>query len=209
MGSRQINNVVFDIGNVVVRWAPLEITRLTFGDTFRDIDALETRARSIFQSETWLNLNKGLISEEEAKRQYQQSLGFSELECERLFYYVKQTQLLIYGSVDLIKRIKAAGYRVFALTDNVHEIVSHLKSNYTFWPLFEGAIVSAEVALLKPQPEIYQALLAQFALEASETVFIDDMPYNVKGAESEGIAGVQFESACQCEQALQALGLRF
>ncbi|MCY9802523.1 HAD family phosphatase [Vibrio scophthalmi] len=205
MASHKIHNVVFDIGNVVVRWAPLEIARLTFGD----IDGLEEQARAIFQSETWLELNKGLISESEAKSQYQQSLGLSELECERLFYYVKQTQILIYGSVDLIKRIKSAGYRVYALTDNVHEIVSHLKSTYTFWPLFDGAIVSAEVALLKPQPEIYQALLAQFALEASKTVFIDDMPYNVAGAEALGMAGIQFENSSQCEQALKALGLSF
>lgn len=205
MATHKIHNVVFDIGNVIVRWAPLEIARLTFGD----IDGLEDQTRAIFQSETWLKLNKGLISESEAASQYQQSLGLSALECERLFYYVKQTQLLIYGSVDLIKRIKSAGYRVYALTDNVHEIVSHLKSTYTFWPLFDGAIVSAEVALLKPQPEIYQALLTQFALEASETVFIDDMPYNVAGAEAVGMAGIQFENSSQCEQTLKTLGLRF
>lgn len=205
MATHKIHNVVFDIGNVIVRWAPLEIARLTFGD----IDGLEDQARAIFQSETWLKLNKGLISESEAASQYQQSLGLSALECERLFYYVKQTQLLIYGSVDLIKRIKSAGYRVYALTDNVHEIVSHLKSTYTFWPLFDGAIVSAEVALLKPQPEIYQALLAQFALEATETVFIDDMPYNVAGAEAVGMAGIRFENSSQCEQTLKTLGLRF
>ena len=209
MGSRDIKNVVFDIGNVVVRWAPVEITRLTFGDTFSDTAALEARAKSIFQSEIWQNLNKGFISEGEAKSQYQQSLGLSALECERLLYYVKQTQLLIYGSVDLIKRVKAAGYRVFALTDNVHEIVAHLQSTYTFWDLFEGATISAEVGLLKPQPEIYQILLTQFMLEASETVFIDDMPYNVAGAESAGIAGIGFENSCQCEQELKALGLSF
>jgi putative hydrolase of the HAD superfamily len=87
--------------------------------------------------------------------------------------------------------------------------VSHLKATYSFWPLFEGAIVSAEVGLLKPQPEIYQSLLSQYALEASETVFIDDMPYNVKGAEAVGIAAIQFNSASQCEDALISLGLEF
>ncbi|UXI04187.1 HAD family hydrolase [Photobacterium sp. TY1-4] len=205
MESSNIKNVVFDIGNVVVRWAPLEITRLTFGE----IDSVEERAQSIFQSDIWLNLNKGFISESEAKYQYRKALDLSELECERLFYYVKQTQLLIYGSVDLIKRVKTADYRVFALTDNVHEIVSHLKTTYRFWDLFEGATVSAEVGLLKPQPEIYQSLLTQFDLKASETVFIDDMPYNVEGAESVGIAGIQFETSAQCESALKALGLSF
>ncbi|WED20857.1 HAD family phosphatase [Vibrio sp. JC009] len=204
MGSANIRNVVFDIGNVVVRWAPLEIIRLTFGDS----ESVEDQAKSIFQSETWLSLNKGLISEYEAKAQYQETLGLTELECEQLFYYVKQTQILIYGSVDLIKRCKSAGYRVYALTDNVHEIVSYLKQTYTFWPLFDGATVSAEVGLLKPQAEIYQSLLSQYDLKASETVFIDDMPYNVRGAESVGISAIQFASASQCEQALTSLGVQ-
>lgn len=203
MESKNIKNVVFDIGNVVVRWAPLEIVRLTFGN----IESAEERVKSIFQSDTWLELNKGNISESEAKLQYQQLHGLSELDCERLFYYVKRTQILIYGSVDLIKRVKAAGYRVYALTDNVHEIVAYLQDTYKFWNLFEGATVSAEVGLLKPQPEIYQSLLTQYALEASETVFIDDMPYNVEGAETVGMSAIQFANAGQCEADLKSLGL--
>jgi len=200
-----IKNVVFDVGNVLVRWAPLEIARLTFGE----IDDLEQRARAVFQSETWLALNKGHLSEQQAKQQYQDTIGLSELECDKLFYYVKQTQLLIYGSVDLLKRIKGAGYHVYALTDNVHEIVSHLKETYDFWPLFEGATVSAELGLLKPQPEIYQSLLTTNQLKAEETVFLDDMPYNVEGAEKEGMAAIQFKDAHQCEQELKAMGLDF
>ena len=204
MSSDNIKNVVFDIGNVVVRWAPLEIVRLTFGDGA----SIEKQSKSIFQSDIWLNLNKGLLSENDAKAQYRTTLGFTELECERLFYYVKQTQILIYGSVELITRCKYAGYNVLALTDNVHEVVSYLKASYTFWELFEGATVSAEVGLLKPQPEIYETLLSQHGLKHSETVFIDDMSYNVEGAEAVGIKGIQFESASQCEQALKALGVQ-
>jgi len=205
MSSGNIKNVVFDIGNVVVRWAPLEIVRLTFGYS----ESIEKQSKSIFQSDIWLNLNKGLLSENDAKVQYRTTLGFTELECERLFYYVKQSQILIYGSVELITGCKSSGYNVLALTDNVHEVVSHLKASYTFWELFEGATVSAEVGLLKPQPEIYESLLSQYGLKASETVFIDDMPYNVKGAEAVGIKGIQFENASQCEQSLKALGVKF
>ena len=86
-------------------------------------------AKATFQSQTWIDLNKGLISETEAKTQYQQILGFSEQECEELFYYVKQTQRLIVGSIALIQRIKSAGYGVDALTDNVYEIVAYLNVN--------------------------------------------------------------------------------
>ncbi|QSV16958.1 HAD family hydrolase [Photobacterium ganghwense] len=205
MERSSIKNVVFDVGNVIVRWAPQEIVRLTFGD----VESPEQLGSTIFRSDTWLDLNKGLLTEAEAKQHYQQTIGLSELECERLFYYVKQTQILLFGSVDLLQRVKAAGYGVYALTDNVTEIVEYLQSTYSFWEHFDGATVSAELGLLKPQPEIYHSLLDQHALSASETVFIDDMPHNVRGAESVGITAIQFENAAQCEQALRALGLSF
>ncbi|MEZ8759225.1 HAD family hydrolase [Vibrio splendidus] len=203
MSSNEIKNVVFDVGNVIVRWAPLEIVRLTFGDT----EELESRARSIFQSTIWMDLNKGFLTESEAKLRYQQELDLSPLECDRLFYYVKQTQILLHGSVELIERVKSAGYGVYALTDNVVEIVEYLKNTYQFWALFDGAAVSAELGLLKPQPEIYQVLLSNYGLKASETVFLDDMPYNVEGARSVGMAAIQFTDAVQCENSLQALGV--
>ncbi|MEZ9061662.1 HAD family hydrolase [Vibrio sp. 10N.261.52.E6] len=198
-------NVVFDVGNVIVRWSPLEITQLTFGN----IADPEARELSIFQSAIWSDLNKGFLTENEAKLRYQQELDLSSLECDRLFYYVKKTQILLHGSVDLIERVKRAGYGVYALTDNVVEIVEHLKATYEFWPLFDGAAVSAELSMLKPQPEIYQALLSNNGLEASETVFIDDMPYNVEGAKAVGMAGIQFIDSAQCENELRALGVEF
>lgn len=201
----RIKHVVFDVGNVIVRWAPLEITRLTLGDA----KASEQWARSIFGSEIWVNLDKGVLSEAQAKREYQVKVGLSAEECERLFYYVKHTQLLIYGSVDVLKRVKAAGYGVYALTNNVHETVAYLKSTYTFWDVFNGVTVSADLGLLKPEPEIYQAMLAQHGIKASEAVFIDDMPHNVEGAKAVGLSAIQFESAAQCEQALNVLGVVF
>ena len=54
MQSIAIKNVVFDVGNVLVRWSPLEIVRLTFGN---DVDA-EALAKDLFMSTIWLDLNK-------------------------------------------------------------------------------------------------------------------------------------------------------
>ncbi len=205
MNTQKIKNVVFDIGNVMVRWSPQEITRLTFGDHL-DVDSL---ALSIFKSDIWLALNKGQLTEDEAKLNFQKDFNFSTVQAERFFYYVKETQLLLYGSVELLTRIKTAGYRVFALTDNVNEIVEYLKKTYRFWPIFEGAVVSSEVGVLKPQAEIFQEVLRRFALTASQTVFLDDMPHNVEGARAVGIHAIKFENAQQCETDLKNLGLKF
>ena len=72
MESGKIKNVVFDVGNVIVRWSPIEIVRLTFGAT----EQAEQLMKSIFQGNTWADLNKGLISELTAKLRFQAELGF-------------------------------------------------------------------------------------------------------------------------------------
>lgn len=206
MSSASIKNVVFDVGNVIVRWSPTEIVSLTFGTQG---DVSHQRAKQIFQSDIWLELNKGQLTEAETKARYQTEIGLTPEECDRLFYYVKETQILLHGSVDLIMKLKTAGYRIFALTDNVHEIVAHLRQRYEFWELFEHATVSAELGVLKPSDDIYQAVLEQNNLIANETVFLDDMPYNVEGALKNGLYAIQFSSAEQAEHALRKLGLEF
>lgn len=152
---------------------------------------------------------QGQLTEQQAKQQYQSTLGLSEAECERLFYYIKETQIQIFGTVDLIKRLKQANYRLYALTDNVHEIVEHLKHRYDFWPLFESATISAELGMLKPSADIYHSLLSSNNLIAQETVFLDDMQYNVDGAIHCGLYAIQFSDAQLAEDALRELGLEF
>lgn len=87
MASKLIKNVVFDVGNVMVRWAPHEIARLALGDD----KYTEQWAHALFDSDTWVKLDKGFLSEAEAKLEYQSNLGLTPLECDRLFYYVKHT----------------------------------------------------------------------------------------------------------------------
>ncbi|EPM6961284.1 TPA: HAD family hydrolase [Vibrio alginolyticus] len=205
MNSVQIKNVIFDVGNVLVRWSPVEIVRLTFGGSVES----EKMAQMLFSSQIWKDLNKGTISEREAKQRYQREHQVTTEEMGRFFYYVKHTQILLYGSIELLKRVKRAGYGVYALTDNINEIVEHLRTTYEFWPLFDGAIISSEVQLLKPQAEIYQTLLSKYQLNPEETVFLDDMPYNVEGAQAVGMAAIQFENAQQCELELKAMGVNF
>ncbi|WP_367990256.1 HAD family hydrolase [Vibrio sp. NTOU-M3] len=198
-----IKNVVFDVGNVLVRWAPEEIVRLTFGN---DVD-VQVKAKAIFGHELWLALNRGEFTEEDVKKQYQIELGLSEDELDTLFFYVKESLIPIYGSLALLRALKSQGYKVYALTDNVHEIVTFLKQRYEFWHEFDGAIVSAEVGCLKPGKEIYHHLLAQYDLNPEQTVFLDDMLPNVEGAQQVGIHGIQFLNAQQATQALNKLGV--
>ena len=88
-------------------------------------------------------------------------------------------------------QLKQAGYGVYLLSNaSVRQ--------HEYWPrvpgsaLFDGTLISADVKLVKPQPEIYRLLLEKFSLTAQECFFIDDSPANIEGALMCGIPGAVF-----------------
>ena len=199
-----LRNVIFDVGNVLVRWSPAEIIHLTFTHPFQT----NVWIQKIFKHETWQLLNLGLVTEAEAQTRYQTLYGLTPSQTARLFYYIKTTQIPIYQSHDLLERVARAGFRVFGLTDNIKEIVAHLRQQYDFWQWFEAVVVSAEVGMMKPHPEIFQYLLQHHQLHADETVFIDDHLPNIAAASSLGMHTIHFVDAEDTARQLQLLGLK-
>ncbi|MBK8629007.1 MAG: HAD family phosphatase [Sphingomonadales bacterium] len=186
-----IRTIVFDIGNVVVRWDPDWIIRQTFGDG-PDHDGLRA---GVFSRDIWLPLNLGQISVEEAKVSYVQSGLMQNADADRLFDVVLESMSPLPGSVELMHEALGAGYRILALSDNVHEFVAHYKAHHSWWPLFEGAVISAEIGEVKPNPGIYQHLLSTWSLHPAETLFMDDVAANVAGAHAMGMHAFQFTTA--------------
>ena len=203
-----IKNVVFDVGNVFVRWSPPEIVRRCF-DLAADSDANLKRAEALFRCQIWRRLNLGELTQLEAELAYQDQFGLTKDETQKMFFHAMDHQELIDGTVAIAQRLKQSGYRVFGLTDNVREIVAYHKARNTFWDLFEGAVVSAEIGLMKPDPAIFRHMLETFKLTASETVFLDDYQVNIDGARSVGLEARLFTTASRCEEDLRELALSF
>ena len=205
--SHVIKNVVFDIGNVFVRWSPPEVISRCFGHA---PDTAENRERTaLLRSPLWLSLNRGELTGAEAELAYQAEHGLTKQQATDLLFHARDHQEPVDGTESIARRLKQAGYRLFALTDNVHEIVAHLKARFQFWELFEGAVVSAEIGMLKPHEGIFRHLIDNFGLAPGETVFFDDVQANVDGARRVGLQARLFTTSEQCEQDLRALGLRF
>lgn len=198
-----IKNIVFDVGNVLVQWNPLLITARSFPERTDHVEL----AQRIFKSAVWTNLNLGKISESEAIEQYLNIFKFNKKQLQVLMQTVKETQLPITGSIELLKNLHAAKFSLYALTDNVKEIVSYLQQKYDFWPLLKGIVVSAEVGFLKPSPSIYQYLLNTYQLKPAETVFIDDHLPNIEGARKMGMYGIHFIDTALCLQELEKIGV--
>lgn len=203
-----IRNVIFDVGNVFVRWSPPEVVKRCFDLRIGSDENLQ-RAEALLRGPVWTRLNLGELTQAEAELAYQIQFGLSKEETKSLFFHVMDHQELIDGTVAIAHRLKRAGYRVFGLTDNVREIVAHLKSRHQFWDLFEGAVVSAEIGMMKPNPAIFRHAVQTFEVAATETVFLDDYQVNIEGARSIGMEARLFTTASRCEDDLRGLGLSF
>lgn len=205
MQSTPIKNVVFDIGNVIVRWDPPLIAARAFGAERATPEFIQ----QLLHGPIWRALNRGELTEAEGKAAYRAEMGFSEAEADALFFHIKDSLTLIPETLVLMEALRRAGYDIYALSDNVHELVTYLKARHDFWRYFVGAVISAEIGLLKPSAEIYQHLLDTHGLNAGETVFLDDMIGNVEGAQAMGIHALHFTDTATAVSGLRTLGLVF
>ena len=64
-----------------------------------------------------------------------------------------------------------------------------------FDELFDVVVVSGEVGLRKPQPEIYLLTCERIGAEPSECVFADDFEVNAQGASAVGMLGIRHRTA--------------
>lgn len=102
----------------------------------------------------------------------------------------------------LIADLKAAGYRLFVLSNMSKEYIAYLRQ-MPVYNYFEGEVISCETALIKPERAIYSTLLERYSLDPLQTMFIDDRKENVDAAAQLGITPFHFDrkdAEKSCEQ---------
>lgn len=195
-------NVVFDLGGVVVAWRPEEIVAQAFVD--RDTRALVER--EIIGHPDWLELDRGSLTVDDVVVRAAARTGLAEAEVREFIEGVPAALVANEEVVALVRRLHAAGHRLFCLSNMPELSMEHLERVNDFWDLFSGAVISSRVGHCKPEPAIYEHLISTYQLDPSDTVFIDDVPANVTAAAAFGIRTIRFESAVQCEAELRRLG---
>lgn len=93
--------------------------------------------------------------------------------------------------VEHVRALRADGYRVGLITNNVREGSAMWRSLVPVDELFEVVVDSCEVGMRKPNPAIYlHALELLGGVPPEQAVFLDDTPSNVDGARRAGLAGI-------------------
>jgi putative hydrolase of the HAD superfamily len=195
-------NVVFDLGGVVFEWRPDAI----ISSVFEDAETRELVKSRIFRHADWVELDRGTLSLDHAIDRGAERTGLPRGDVKTLMDAVPKFLLPIEATIELIRAVKTANNKLFVLSNMHFASISYLERNHGFWDLFDGMVISCRIRKVKPEIDIYQHLLAEYELDAGETVFIDDLGENLEAASSLGIHTIRFVDASQCRQALSDLG---
>ncbi|WP_024870627.1 HAD family hydrolase [Tolumonas lignilytica] len=191
-------NIIFDIGNVLVRWDPVNIVRSVI-----NAPGAVRVAELLFAHPDWHEIDRGALTIPEIIKRAVERTDIDEDIVAAIYHAVPASLTPIDESITLLKQLKQAGHGIYALSNMGHDNAAYLAKHAPFWDEFEGRVISAEVKLIKPDPAIYRYLLNENGLTNSECVFIDDSLANVQTAEQLGIRSIHFCSASQASMALK------
>jgi putative hydrolase of the HAD superfamily len=196
-----VRNVIFDLGGVVLDWNPDRIV-----SRFQPDAALQSAFKAaVFGHDDWKAFDRGGLTEPELMNRLESRMGLSRAELNALFHAVRHSLVEKPDTVQLVRTLQQRGVPLYCLSNMPAAMYAHLQRQHTFWDAFSGIVISGEVKMMKPEPEVFLHLLETFNLCAEESVFVDDMVANVEAAEKIGLHGILFKDAGQCREELERL----
>lgn len=196
-----IKNLVFDFGNVLIEWNPAKILA-----TFVEEDRKRIKA-AIFDSGFWAQTDTGQLTLEVAIQAAQTLLDSSySATVEAIFTHWYETVDVYHQLQEKIFEWAQLGYGIYILSTTSE--IFYAVENAGLLPMTKvltGKILFYEVGCAKPDKSIYQKLLAQYALQANQCVFIDDLQINLDAAKSLGFETILATSEQQNIIAIEEL----
>ena len=194
----KITAVVFDLGNVVLRWDVEGILESLHLDEVQT-DKLR---KHLFGDRVWLDMDSGLLSEAAAIEKVCTQSRLSKTAVEQALLAAKESLVPYNKTIELMQEICDAGIPIYCLSNMSSETYAHIKG-YDFFKKFSGIIISGNEGGMKPESRIFRMLLERFDLDPSEILFIDDSLPNIVKARELGINSFHFKGRDACYTAIR------
>lgn len=178
MELENINNLVFDIGGVLIgyRWE----------DMLKDYGLNDEEANRIgsiiFNDPIWRDYDRGIIETEALILYYRKMYP---QDAEHIEYFIRNCELIKVNRPrvwEIIESLKEIGYKIYLLSNYSEHLLKLHVSDMHLFNKVDGKVISYEVNYIKPEPQIYEALLDKYNLNPAECLFFDDRQDNVDGA---------------------------
>ena len=181
--SRQLDALIFDMGNVLIDWTPERLVRYFGAD--------ETQVRHIahvlFHSDAWKKLDLGIIGEDEVIEGVCANLS-KDLHplVNTLVKRWPEANVIDDRMEKLARRLQKNGIRLY-LGSNASLRFHTYKHTIGALAYFDGIQISADIKLSKPNPAFYETLVESYGLSPHRTGFIDDLAVNCASATALGM----------------------
>ena len=137
----------------------------------------------------WHQLERGTITMDQylaATEELWRAEGFDSFPAPPASHDLMATLRPIPEMIDAARSVRDAGYRTAILTNNVREWGSW-RSAWDADNLVDVVVDSSEVGMRKPNSNIFELTLARLGSTAGRTLFLDDFPWNIAGADAFGL----------------------
>ncbi|MDC7286693.1 HAD family phosphatase [Blautia schinkii] len=202
--ERDIENIIFDVGQVLVKYD---------GEAFlKQFDfpkeKYERIADATFRSEIWNERDRGVLTEEEYISQMIALAPEYEEDIREVMRRTPETITSVDYALTWVKYLKNQGYHLYILSNYSNYMMERNRPEMEFLKYMDGVIFSCQVGAIKPEPEIYRILLDRYHLKPGKCVFLDDRAENCEGARKMGIRAICFKNFKQAAKELEKLGVK-
>ena len=193
-----IKNIIFDLGNVLIRFKPEEFVNKNIKKEYR-----EKFFNAVFKGQEWADLDRGVLEYSDAVKIFSEKIPECSSEIKKLFdNYILDVLEPIEKNIEIMKSLKGK-YKLFVLSNFHYPAFDYIFENWEFFKYFDGKVVSGHCKLLKPEKKIYELLCLTYSLKPNECVFIDDTKANIEAAEEFGINGIHLTDINILEEKLK------
>jgi 2-haloacid dehalogenase len=196
--------IVFDVGNVLIRWEP----RLVWADDFGGPAELDAFMAEIGFAAWNLEQDRGRswadgVATACAAHPHRRAL------IEKFHRdWHRAVPGTIGGAVEVLDKLRAAGVPLYAITNFSAEKWAECRGRFPFLgSAFRDVVVSAHERVVKPDPAIFELFLARNGLSAEDCIYVDDSPPNVAMAEILGFDAILFDEPVSLAGKLRVRGL--
>jgi len=200
---RRPTAVLFDVGNVIVRWDP----RTLYSRIFPDPAERDRFLGEVCTMAWHMEHDRGVPMAENAAPliarfpEHAEAIAAWEGRWDEMFSGV------IEETVQVIEDLHDRGVPLFALTNMPAEKAEGVFAMSPAFQLFDDLVVSGVERTVKPEPRIFAIACDRAQRRPEELLFVDDSPVNVEAAAALGFDTVLFHDPGALRPQLAARGL--
>ena len=195
--------VLWDVGNVMVRWNP----RTLYDRIFPEPVHCDRFLSSVCTMDWHVAHDLGVSFAENRARLLPK---FPEYEAEITAWETRWMEMFsghIEETRQAMEDLHAAGIPQFVLSNMSDEVFEDLTAIIPAWNRVSGHVLSAETAILKPDPRIFGQACDRFGFTPRDMLFVDDSARNIAGAQALGFHTHHFTDPAALGPALVEIGL--